>query len=123
MQSGFHEDGSSLSSLVWMVICAAFLAIMCCACTTLKPTEHATLREGDEIFITARNGDTHAFAITAISPAEICGKVRCVRTDDVGVIEKREFSAVKTTVLVVVIVAVVVLYAYASATASLMSWQ
>ena len=111
------------------LLAAACVAIHITACTTLTPVYsgsnrlESTLRVGDEIVLTDNAGRVHQLTIATLSPEQVCDARVCVRVGDIAVVEKREFSAAKTTTLVVTIVAIAALWAYAAALGGLMSWQ
>jgi hypothetical protein len=88
-------------------------------CTTLHPIANAptdlsqhfgdggVLQPGDRVIITTVGGATHHLRIRSVHDGVIYGDHDSVPFSETVSIDRRDFSATKTTILVVVILAVV----------------
>ena len=94
------------------LICILVGTLYLASCTTMNAVPVAqgkfvkdSIREGDQIVLLT-NHDQHRFIVTSVTPQQICGKDKCVRTEEVESVTRQEFSALKTAGLVVGIVLV-----------------
>jgi hypothetical protein len=107
------------------IACLLMALVYLNGCSTMNRVDFATagiassLKVGDEVFLLSRNGKSREFTVTKLTPDEVCGAGECVRIDEITAVERSEFSAAKTTLLVVAILAVVVLVGLASASPGL----
>jgi hypothetical protein len=100
-----------------MVLCLS--ASMISGCTTLHPIANAPndlsqhfndggiLKPGDRVIITTVAGAKHEFRISSVRDGVIYGHEESVPFTEVASIDRRDFSATKTTILVVAIAGVV----------------
>jgi hypothetical protein len=89
----------------------AALVLLCCACTTLRPTEaspeelqhritHENLIEpGDRLRLATADGAVHKFRVTKIENGMVIGPNDSVPIQDIVAVETREFSIGKTAAL------------------------
>ena len=99
------------------VLC--LIVCMIGGCTTLHPIANApsdlsqhfsdggVLQPGDRVIITTVAGATHHLRIRSVRDGVIYGDHDSVPYSEIASIERRDFSATKTTILVVVILGVV----------------
>ena len=101
----------------FMVLC--LIVCMIAGCTTLHPIANApsdlpqhfgdggVLQPGDRVIITTVAGARHSLRIRSVHDGVIYGDHDSVPLSEISSIERRDFSATKTTILVVVILGVV----------------
>jgi hypothetical protein len=101
----------------FMVLC--LIVCMIGGCTTLHPianvpsdlSQHfgdgGVLRPGDRVIITTVAGAKHHLRIRSVRDGVIYGDNDSVAFSEIASIDRRDFSATKTTILVVVILAIV----------------
>ena len=108
------------------------LTTLCMAsgCTTLHPIENVpgefsqhfgdggVLLPGDRVIIRTLAGATHVLRVRSVHDGVIYGDDDSVPFSDIASIDRRDFSAAKTTALVVVILGVVGGVAAAASSAS-----
>jgi len=100
-----------------VVLC--LIVCMSSGCTTLHPIANApsdlsqhfsdggVLQPGDRVIITTVTGARHHLRIRSVRDGAIYGDRDSVPFSEIASIDRRDFSAAKTTVLVVVILGVV----------------
>jgi hypothetical protein len=96
-----------------MVLC--LIVCMIGGCTTLHPILNApgdlpqhfgdggVLQPGDRVIITTMNGVRHYLRINSVRDEVIYGDHDSVRFSEIASVDRRDFSASKTAILVVVI--------------------
>jgi hypothetical protein len=101
----------------WVVTC--LIVSMIGGCTTLHPIANApgdlpqhfgdggVLQPGDRVIITTVAGVRHRFRISSVRDGVIYGDHDSVPFSEIASVERRDFSATKTTILAVVILGVV----------------
>ena len=101
----------------FMVLC--LIVCMISGCTTLHPIANApselsqhfsdggVLQPGDRVIITTVAGARHHLRIRSVRDGVIYGDHDSVPFSEITSIDRRDFSATKTTILVVVILGVV----------------
>jgi hypothetical protein len=92
------------------IVLAALMSFA--GCTTLRPIERTPaelqnrigsgglLARGDRVSIVTADAKTHKFRVRAISEGIVQGRKDRVPVDQIVSVQKREFSRVKTTLLV-----------------------
>jgi hypothetical protein len=100
-------------------VVASLIVCMIGGCTTLHPIANApsdlsqhfgdggVLQPGDRVIITTVAGAKHHLRIRSLRDGVIYGDHDSVPFSEIASIDRRDFSAVKTTILVVVILGVV----------------
>jgi hypothetical protein len=114
-----------------MRCCIALIAIVSLAgCTTLRPIEGTPaelqqrlnsgdlLKSGDRVSIVTADYKTHVFKVTAAGTGIIEGRRQSVPVDQVVSVQKRQFSPVKTWILVGACVLAIGSIAYAASHAA-----
>lgn len=98
-------------------------------CTTLHPIANApndlsehfgdggVLQPGDRVIIKTVKGVTHRLRVSSVSDGVIYGDHDSVPFSEIASIDRREFSAAKTTILVVVVAGAVGAIAAAASSA------
>jgi hypothetical protein len=96
-----------------MVFCRSLVFILCISlstgCTTLKPLGVSAapqsiltqIKPGDNVRLTTRDGKVREFKLKEATAHQLVGEDEEVNLSDITDIERREFSAWKTTFLVV----------------------
>jgi hypothetical protein len=104
-----------------MVFCRSLLFILCISlttgCTTLKPLGVyaepqailTQIKPGDKVRLTTRDGNVREFKLKESTAQQLVGEDEVVNLSDIKDIERREFSAWKTTFLVVGTVILVII--------------
>jgi hypothetical protein len=112
----------------FMVLC--LIVCMIGGCTTLHPITNApsdlsqhfsdggVLQPGDRVIITTVAGARHHLRIRSVRDGVIYGDHDSVPFSEIASIDRRDFSATKTTILVVVILGVVAAIASAANSAA-----
>ena len=102
------------------LICACLAALHLTACTTLnsmpytaEAIEKNPIREKEKVVLTTKDYTLHRLFVTRVTPEEICESQKCVRTEDINVVQREEINLVKT-VAVVLLVAVILAVPFAS---------
>jgi hypothetical protein len=87
------------------------MALGLAGCTTPTPVPFAhgnpaaVLQPGDEVRVCLKDGKTLDMRVTQVSSHGLCGAEECVRAAEITTVEKREFSPLRTTLLVMGVVA------------------
>lgn len=111
--------------MILRLVSAACLPVYLASCSSLAPaalppdSAEGPLRAADEIVVTDISGRAHRVVVTSADAHQVCHDAGCIPAAGIATIERREFSAVKTTILVVSIIALVVGVSYGVAMASL----
>ncbi len=85
-------------------------------CSTLNTVpEGFPLAVGDEVLVVTRSGEERNLRLTAVTADTICAASGCIARAEISAVERRDFSPVKTTLLVAVIIGLAVALAYAAA--------
>lgn len=111
-------------------IVQCLIVCLICGCTTLHPIANApsdlsqrfgdggALQPGDQVIIKTVTGTKHGLRVSSVSDGVIYGDHDSVPFSEIASIDRREFSAAKTALLVVGIAGIVgVIAALASAAA------
>ncbi|WP_317929804.1 hypothetical protein [Halioxenophilus sp. WMMB6] len=90
----------------------AFLLLLNCGCTSLKPVELTPeqlqekivaddlIKPGDKIKAVTADGERHTFVVTAIEDNQVLGKDVSIPIDEIIALETVSFSGGKTSALV-----------------------
>ena len=106
------------------LLCVCLAALHLTACTTLnsmpytaEALEKKPIREKEKVVLTTKDYTLHRMFVTRVTPEEICESQRCVRTEDINVVQRQEISLVNT-VGVVLLVALILAIPLASSMGS-----